>query len=95
MIQCKKYGKEALGCYADGSFGHDHVRTVLCMLLRKSFDRRLVEASELITLLEQPMSDDGQEEYDAIDLLNEHATEGTFFEFSDGDLMLSEEEQCT
>jgi hypothetical protein len=83
-----KRGKNVTGCYADGSFGHDHVREVLAHQVESDgcIDRALIEA------LLGPMSDDAQEEYDAIAWLNENACiDGVYFTLNDGDLLLVEE----
>lgn len=84
------YGKSDVGCWADGSYGHSHVRAKLADMM-DSFGR-----TRLSALLEGEMSDDGNEEQEAIDWLNDNACEeGVYFGMVDGDLMLlvAEEEE--
>lgn len=70
-------------CYADGSFGHDHVRTVLANLLEEWWLAPDVQAA-----LRAPMSDDASEELTALELLNAQACDGCEFVLEDGSLML-------
>lgn len=87
----KPYGPKDVGCFADGAFGHKHVRGALSMLLLAVFPENNAETTELRIRLNQEMSDDASEEDDVINLLNDYACEGVFFEMVDGDLMLSVE----
>lgn len=80
-----RFTKQDAGCYADGSFGHNHVREVLGSLLVE------VGRPDLQDELLFEMSDDACEEYDALDILNAEC-EGCYFEMVDGDLMLTAEE---
>lgn len=79
------YTPNLAGCWADGSFGHDHIRFVLSSMV-EALDWEL--SRELL----QPSTDDMSEEDDAIALLNEHC-EGCSFGMRDGDLMLLTDEQ--
>ncbi len=85
-------GTKHVGCYADGAFGCDHIRSRLSGLLshfRPLLDTKTVlEADALRSELSGTMSDDAGEEYDAIYLLNHHVCDGVEFELLDGDLML-------
>lgn len=78
------------GCYADGAFGHQHVRERLAheveALARRTF--KIDEHADLIAELRADMSDDASEEEHAIGLLNNYCADGCHFEFVDGDLML-------
>jgi len=82
------FGPEDVGCYADGTHGHAHVRVQLAELV-EALDMEPSLVAELLA----PMSDDASEEDDAIDLLNEHCEGGVYFTFRDGDLMLVQEEE--
>lgn len=77
-----KFTKVSVGCYADSSFGHERVRTRLMELCCD------IEREDLAHALVGEMSDDAQEEQDAIDALNAHCSDDVHFEFVDGDLML-------
>lgn len=73
------------GCWADGAYGHEHVRRRLAELVRE-FDENI--ADELL----KPMSDDASEEMDALQILNDNTIHPNYYvvwEFVDGDLMLS------
>jgi len=70
------------GCYADGSFGYDHIRSVLADLVEEFLDD-----SKLAEELRGPMSDDDSEALDAIDRLNEITVNG-YWTLEDGDLLL-------
>lgn len=85
------YGPKDVGCFADGTFGHNYIRSGLSILLLSLFPENCAETTELRIRLNQEMSDDASEEDDAINLLNDHACEGAYFEMVDGDLMLSVE----
>ena len=86
-----------IGCIADGSFGHAHVRERLADLLVHMFRHHprggdgvhWAEAAPLVAELRAEPSDDYSEEDDAIGLLNEHAVSWeVLFSMEDGDLML-------
>lgn len=88
-----KYTVVSVGCYGDGSFGHEHVRSRLAALLKElahhSTDSESKRGLNMLAAdLVQPMTDDGSEEDAAISLLNEFACDGTHFEMLDGDLLL-------
>ena len=90
----KLYGLEQVGCYADGTFGHDYVRSSLALLLHGFTGRWnktvMLSAESLMDELCADPSDDFSEEDDAIALLNEHATDGTvYFGMFEGDLVLA------
>ncbi len=72
------------GCWADGTFGHTRVRARLADLVRE-FDEDLAER------LLDVMSDDAEEEDEALAVLNDNTEYDTpvIWEFVDGDLMLS------
>lgn len=78
----KTFTKNDIGCYADSGFGHDHVRSMLSMLVLDAGREDLAE------LLLGDMSDDASEEDEALDVLNELCSENVYFDFHDGDLML-------
>lgn len=85
-----------VGCYADGGFGHDHVRQVLARLLKRMHRHHprggeglhWSEVKPIVEALEAPMSDDAWEEDEAIEWLDRDCEEGCHFTFSDGDLLL-------
>lgn len=76
----KDYFKEDIGCYADGTFGHNHVREILAGLIQ-GYNLDLAEE------LRKPMSDDASEENEALDILDNHC-DGVSFILENGDLML-------
>lgn len=81
----RTFGKSEIGCHADGAFGHDHCREVLARILMEctGLQTETVEA-----LLLDPTDDFGEED-DAIDWLNQNAcSDGVWFEFENGDLLL-------
>lgn len=89
------------GCFADGSFGHDHVRATLANLLELMFRHHprggdgvhWGDAAPLVAELRGEMSDDASEEYDAINMLNTLCcASGVYFTLEDGDLVLTESE---
>lgn len=75
-----------VGCWADGAFGHAHIRAALADTL----ESLPVSNDVLTSALREPMSDDAWEEYSAIELLNAFCG-GCRFEMIDGDLMLVED----
>lgn len=79
-----KHTKLSLGCYADGTFGHDHIRTILAgMVDRWNGPQDLVES------LQGEMPDDDSDTDEAIEFLNETACSvGVMFTMDNGDLML-------
>lgn len=75
------------GCYADGTFGHDHVRIVLLDLLVQA--RGPARDPFVLASLEYPeMPDDAWDEIAAIDWINTHACEDCHFLMEAGDLIL-------
>jgi len=88
------------GCFADGTYGHDRIRSKLADLCR-SFSKSPRDSAtmhdkgaELADLLQGPMSDDAWEEYEALDFLNCHAVDHScYFDFVEGDLLLLEVEE--
>lgn len=85
-----RYEIEDVGCYADGGFGHQHVRIRLGLLLHNVYCVR-PQWKYLVTVrdaLFAEMSDDAQEENDALSALNARCDPGVRFELVDGDLML-------
>lgn len=82
----KIYLKEDVGCYADGSFGWDHVRARLADLV-ESLDANLADD------LRSTMTDDAGEEEEALDLLQD-VTESGLVWMLDGDLLLVDEAQA-
>lgn len=88
---------EDMGCWADGTLGHEHVREVirnLCVMVLTLLNARggalpsdLCEARDVLA---GPMSDDAWEENVVIDYANAHLCEpGVAFEFDSGDLLLT------
>lgn len=81
----KKLTAKDVGCFADGSNGHDYVRRNLRELLIHFG----CEDADLLAALRTEMSDDASEEYEAIEWLNDHAIEPMpYFELENGDLLL-------
>lgn len=77
----------SVGCHADGSFGHERVRSILARELERALDAEQVPA--LVEALQGEPSDDMSEEDEAIELLNAHCcAPSVYFAMVDGDLML-------
>lgn len=78
------------GCYADGSYGHEHVRAKLAGLVKDIVMRRGGDlfGRDIWNALTHPMSDDASEEMDAIDYLQEHTSDDALWCFEGGDLLL-------
>ena len=79
-----------VGCFADGTYGHQHIRERLATEV-ETIARRTVkvdEVKDLLASLRGEMSDDASEEDEALDFLNSYAASNVRFEFVDGDLML-------
>lgn len=83
MPKKKLFGKQDVGCYADSSFGHDHIRDVLADYMDQ------LREPKLATELRSEPSDDMSEEDDAIDILNENTTKGCSWGMYEGSLCLS------
>ena len=83
-----KYTKDDLGCYADGSLGHTHIREVLAEMVEDYYPSLAQE-------LRATPSDDFEEEDTAIELLNDKAVANEYILFAmvDGDLVLIEEKE--
>lgn len=73
---------DCVGCIADGSFGHKHVRAKLADLCEA------ISRKDLATLLRGEMSDDAGEESEALDALNDECADDVHFNIVDGDLVL-------
>ena len=73
------------GCYGDGSLCWQHIRDTLADLV-KPYDPALAQKLTL------PMTDDGGEEYEALDILQEHTILGCQWVFDGGDLLLVEDD---
>jgi hypothetical protein len=85
-----QYTRRDAGCYADGTFGHDHCRAVLANLLT-DID---CPDSGLILSLNGPMPDDAWDELDALDALQAVTEDGLVWGFESGDLVLTTAEDC-
>jgi len=73
-----------LGCYGDGTFGHQHTRERCAEIVTSG-----AGPLKICRALQGPMSDDAQEEYDACDWLNETcAVYGAVWSWQDGDFGL-------
>jgi hypothetical protein len=87
MSKKVKYGTNDLGCWADGTRGLYHVRSVLANLIEDSFP---IRQRRLITELRYNAPSDGAfEEFQALTLLNNLCENGIEFVFIDGDLVLA------
>lgn len=91
------YKASDVGCYADGTFGHQHCRSVLADLVQNIARRAnrtsastfpVCSMSDLERSLRSDMPDDAWDEFDAIDILNGYCADGVAFEFVGGDLVL-------
>jgi hypothetical protein len=82
--------KDDLGCYADGTHGHDHIRRVLAALIEDVFEGK---HGDVQNSLRGIMPDDAWDEDEAIDLLNGICEDGVYFILENGDLLLLAEER--
>ncbi len=87
-METKRFTAGDVGCYADGAFGHRHIRDVLIGLLENNGGGTY--PVDLCNDLMGPMSDDASEEDEALDVLNSRC-DGVYFTMSNGDLLLVEE----
>ena len=78
----KRYTLADRGCWADGAFGHEHLRAVLSGMVAD------LGNADLASELEGWPSDDMSEEDEALALLQEYTDEGLSWAFQDGDLIL-------
>lgn len=78
-----EYTPEDVGCYADGSLGHNHCREVLLELIEPHNPD-----SDLRAALKADMSDDAWEEDAALEILNDHCHKNVLWTFEEGDLVL-------
>ena len=78
--------KKRAGCWADGAFGHEHVRQCLADEIELCFAPHS-KLAHVVHTLRGPMTDDAWEEYEALDALNDAAPEGMTWCFHDGDLI--------
>ena len=82
--------KYEIGCYADGTFGHQHARDTIADLLEDVLSAH--DVAGLPEELRATMSDDASEEDEAIDILNERTEVSrpafTSWRFNDGDFGL-------
>jgi hypothetical protein len=76
------FDESEVGCYADGTFGHECIRWKLAELI-EDIDPMLAKE------LRSTSSDCMSEENEAIDLLNDRTQQNCRWEMVDGDLMLS------
>lgn len=81
------FGKEDVGCYSDGAFGHTHLRERLAELCEDLGYKRVPG------WLRKEGSDDLYEEDAAIELLQRHTEEGLIWWMDGGDLLLTEENE--
>ncbi|MFA7286934.1 MAG: hypothetical protein WC052_04725 [Patescibacteria group bacterium] len=99
------WGKDEMGCYADGTNGEDNRRCVLRQLLQlvinieerengddPDFRPVIDEAYALQVELVGDASEGYEEEDAAIGLLNNHTEDGFSFQMYEGDLMLVDNE---
>ena len=90
------YLSSDVGCFADGSLGHKHIRDVLAKELTTLYRHNAGggdglhwnKVANLVDALNGEPSDDAWEELEALDWLNRQCYDDTYFEFVDGDLML-------
>lgn len=75
-----------IGCYADGTFGHVHVRSKLANLI-ESFDPKLAES------LQGEMPDDAWDEDEALEILQKETHDDLTWVFDSGDLLLVENKE--
>lgn len=79
----KIFGKDDVGCWADGAGGGSHVREVLAGLVKALGG----EGQDLAAELRNEPSDDLSEEDDAIELLNSFSHTGYDWGMMEGNLM--------
>ena len=87
-----KFSTQDLGCYGDGTLGHDHIRSRLAELV-ESVDggMRSESAMEVMASLDGTMPDDAWDEDEAIEFLNSATEDGAQWILDGGDLLLVEE----
>lgn len=86
------------GCQGDGTFGHDHIRLRLrealervnSALTAKGLFSEAKHSLDLIEALKEPMSDDAEEEYEAMSHLDSYTKAGLTWVMRDGDLLIEE-----
>ncbi len=78
-----------VGCHADGTFGHQHIRETLSRLI-DTLDGGMCneDAQTLMESLEGDMPDDAWDEDEAIEILQQNSTDDVSWEFVDGSLLL-------
>ena len=84
------YTKKHEGLYADGTFGHQYARGVLAFLVNELEQEGM---QDLIDSLDGKMPDDAWDEGQALEVLQGVTEEGLFWEFKDGDLVLSSNDE--
>lgn len=92
------WGKDCAGCYADGTFGHQHCREVLASLVRDvanllGWPARTPSWGEVNEALLGPMSDDAWEEDEAMKIIQERTRDTAAWCFVNGDLLLLAENE--
>jgi len=84
------------GCYADGAFGHDHVRGRMADLLERLYRHHprggdgahWQSVRPIVESLRGDMPDDAWDEDEGLEWLNSACYDDTCFAFVDGDLVL-------
>ncbi len=64
--------KSEIGCYGDGTFGHQHTRercAAQLEALARQMERTIIAMRDCARALQRPMSDDAGEETEACELL--------------------------
>lgn len=79
------FGPDDVGCHADDTFGHQHVRNTLAALI-ETLDGGLgnEDAQALQESLEGTMPDDAWDEIEALDILQQNTTDDLSWELEGG-----------
>jgi len=86
-----KFTEKHRGCYADGGFGQEHIRTMLdTVLLSATGDEAL--NPEIHKSLKGLMPDDAWDEIEALEILQDNTEEGLVWVMDSGDLLLIKED---
>ncbi len=90
------FNRSVLGCWMDGEHGQEHVGAKLSDMLSDIFAITVEKVAkgrirQIQDRLEQPPSDDFEEENTAIEIIENHTQDGLYWIQDAGDLILTDE----
>lgn len=90
------WNRNDVGCWADGALGIMHVRQRLACLVANVWNQELWQkyGYSIPAELDGVPSDDGGEEFDALEVLQEFTESGVVWMFDGGDLLLVKDEEA-